>query len=57
MSSDLEKKQSPFSSNLGLDNEIRVAEDEPHEETLHRALKARQVGQPFPLHSPNLHLG
>ena len=60
MSSDLEKKQSPFSSSPGLTTDSRVAYDEPHEEkeeTLHRGLKARQVSQSFILHSLGLYLG
>jgi len=56
-SPDLEKrKHSPSSSNLGLPNNVEVANVEPQEETLHRGLKARQVSQSYTFHSLGLYL-
>jgi len=59
-SHDLEKKErSPSSSNQGLANKDQVAYGEPigpQEETLHRALKARQVSRSYTFHSLDLGL-
>ena len=55
-SPDLEKKQSPSSSNPELANNVELANVEAQEETLHRGLKARQVSNSYNLHSPDLYL-